>query len=77
MKYVGKERLTASEPLMASEPIGLYLSKYTGTLAFLGIRNDTCGSGAELHSARFDIDEGALKYGVAAYVGYALDSLAV
>lgn len=77
VKYVGKERLTASEPLMASEPIGLYLSQYTGTLAFLGIRNDTCGSGAELHSARFDIDEGALKYGVAAYVGYALDSLAV
>ncbi|MDR1649531.1 MAG: amidohydrolase [Synergistaceae bacterium] len=76
-KYIGEERLTVSEPLMASEPMGLYLSRYTGTLAFLGIANDTCGSGAELHNARFDIDEAALKYGVAAYVGYALDSLSV
>jgi amidohydrolase len=75
-KYVGEEHLTASKPVMASEPIGLYFREYTGTLAFLGIRNDTYGSGAELHNARFDIDETALKYGVAAYVGYALDSLA-
>jgi amidohydrolase len=77
IKHVGEGHLTASEPLMASEPVRLYFDRYTGTLAFLGIRNDTYGSGAELHNARFDIDETALKYGVAAYVGYALDSLAV
>ncbi|MDR1977669.1 MAG: amidohydrolase, partial [Synergistaceae bacterium] len=65
VKYIGEEHLTASEPLMASEPMGLYFSRYTGALAFLGIRNDTYGSGAELHNARFDIDETALKYGVA------------
>jgi amidohydrolase len=76
VKYIGKERLTVSEPLMASEPIGQYLSRYTGTLAFLGIRNESYGSGAELHNTHFDIDETALKYGVAAYVGYALDALA-
>jgi metal-dependent amidase/aminoacylase/carboxypeptidase family protein len=75
-KYLGEEHLTTSEPLMASEPIGQYLSRYTGTLAFLGIRNEACGSGAELHNARFDVDEGALKYGAAAYVGYALEALA-
>ncbi|MDR2179853.1 MAG: amidohydrolase, partial [Synergistaceae bacterium] len=76
VKYIGEERLTVAEPLMASEPIGQYLRRYTGTLAFLGIRNESYGSGAELHNTHFDIDETALKYGVAAYVGYALDALA-
>ncbi|MDR0838996.1 MAG: amidohydrolase [Oscillospiraceae bacterium] len=75
VKYAGAEHLTSSEPLMASEPMSTYIQRYTGVLAFLGIRNREYGSGAELHSARFDIDESSLKYGVAAYVGYALDSL--
>ena len=39
-------------------------------LAFLGIRNPACGSGAEHHNERFDIDEAALHRGVEATLLY-------
>ena len=40
--------------------------------AFVGIRNEGLGSGAGHHTAKFDVDEDALPWGVAAAVSYAL-----
>jgi metal-dependent amidase/aminoacylase/carboxypeptidase family protein len=60
---------------MASETMGCYLSKYPGVLALLGIACDKVGAGAPHHSPSFDIDESALKYGVAATLQFARDVL--
>jgi len=43
--------------------------------AFVGIRNEEKGTGAEHHNAHFDIDEDVLKLGVAATVQYTIDFL--
>ena len=41
----------------------------------LGIKNEAFGSGAALHSSKFDLDENALKNGVAATVRYVVEYL--
>ena len=43
-----------------------------GVFAFLGVGSDQAGRAAH-HNERFDLDESALKYGVAASVAYALE----
>jgi len=72
---LGPGYLAACEPWMASETMGCYLSKYPGVLALLGIACDKVGAGAPHHSPSFDIDESALKYGVAATLQFARDVL--
>lgn len=72
---LGSGRLAMCEPWMASETMGCYLSKYPGVLALLGIACDKVGAGAPHHSPGFDIDESALKYGVAATLQFARDVL--
>jgi len=72
---LGPERLATCEPWMASETMGCYLAKYPGVLALLGIACDSVGAGAPHHSPSFDIDESALKYGVAATLQFASDAL--
>lgn len=74
-KYLGEDHLIHADPWMVSESFSVYLDKYTGVLALLGINNEAVGSGGEHHSPDFDLDEGALKYGVAAAVGYAYEYL--
>lgn len=74
-KYVGEEHLATCEPWMASESMSRYLVKYPGVFAFLGIANEAAGTGAAHHNPKFDIDESALKIGVAATVGFAMDFL--
>lgn len=54
----------------ASECYGMYLDRYPGALGFLGIHNETYGSGAAHHNGKFDIDESALPLGVCAQVGF-------
>ena len=72
---LGPGHLAACEPWMASETMGCYLAKYPGVLALLGIACDRVGAGAPHHSPSFDIDESALKYGVAATLQFAHDVL--
>ncbi|MGI6132421.1 MAG: M20 metallopeptidase family protein [Bacillota bacterium] len=72
---LGPERLATCEPWMASETMGCYLSKYPGVLALLGIARNETGAGAPHHNPSFDIDESALKYGVAATLQFAHDVL--
>lgn len=73
--YLGEKYITSSDPYMASESMSIYLKKYSGVFGFLGIKNDEYGSGADLHNEYFDIDQKALKNGVIATVGFALEFL--
>ena len=72
---LGPGFLTTCRPWMASETMGRYLSPYPGVFALLGIACDRAGAGAPHHSPSFDIDESALKNGVAVTLQFALDFL--
>ncbi len=75
--YIGEEHLiSAHEPMMCSDDFALIGKRYPAVMLQLGIRNEGKGSGAELHSDLFDIDEAALPFGIAATAGFALDFLA-
>lgn len=62
--------LTDSGRWYASESMSLYLDKYPGILAFLGIDHPAKGTGAPHHNEYFDVDESVLALGVTATVGY-------
>ena len=64
--------VVSAEPWFGSESFGHYLQRYPGVFAHLGIANDACGSGAPHHTPEFDIDEAALRTGVAATLAYTL-----
>jgi amidohydrolase len=72
-RHLGGEYLVdAYEPMMCSDYFA-FLGKVCPTLmVHLGIGNAEKGSGGELHSATFDIDEDALPLGVAETVAFAL-----
>lgn len=59
----------------ASETFSVYLSRWPGALAFLGILNEEVGSGAEHHNERFDVDEGVLWRGAVCYAAFAAEAL--
>lgn len=71
----GEEVLADCEPWFATESMGVYLAKYPGVLAFLGIRDEEHGYGAGHHTKEFDLDEGVLIRGCGAAVKYAVDTL--
>lgn len=62
----------SNEPWFGSESFGHYLQRYPGVFAHLGIANAACGSGAPHHTPAFDLDEDALRTGVAATLAYTL-----
>ena len=63
------------DPWYASESMSFYLEKYPGVFGLLGIRNPEKGTGANHHTSKFDVDEDAMKIGVASAVNYALHAL--
>ncbi|MDR1216988.1 MAG: amidohydrolase [Oscillospiraceae bacterium] len=65
--------LEDGEPLMGSESFSSIARLYPSAFLFLGIENEAYGSGADLHSEYFDIDEAALKTGVAETVAFAME----
>ena len=71
----GSEHYLPCKANLGSESFAHYTARYPGAMAFLGVKNTALGSGAPLHSARFDLDEGALKYGAGVLAGFALDAL--
>lgn len=73
---VGEEHVGVCEPWYVSESMAYYMNRYPGVFGLLGIKNPELGSGANHHTAEFDLDEDALKLGVAATVSYALKALA-
>lgn len=67
--------LADCEPWYASETFSVCMNRWPGALAFLGIKNDGLGSGAEHHNEHFDLDETALWRGAACYAGFAVAAL--
>ena len=63
------------EPWYASETFSVCMNRWPGALAFLGIKNETLGSGAEHHNERFDVDESALWQGAVCYAAFAVEAL--
>lgn len=59
----------------ASETFSKYSLAAPTVFAFVGIKNDTFGSGAEHHNIFFDIDEDGLEAGVLTTTQFALDFL--
>ena len=60
---------------MASESMSAYLKLWPGVLAFVGVRNEALGCGANHHTPQFDLDEAAMRSGAAAACAFALDFL--
>jgi amidohydrolase len=64
---LGRSRTTASPGLeMGGEDFAYYAEKVPGLMMFVGVGNRAKGRTYYLHHSRFDIDEGALRVGVAA-----------
>lgn len=59
----------------AGESFYKYSEIAPSVFAFVGIRNEEEGMGAEHHNEKFDIDEDGLKYGVATATQFAIDLL--
>ncbi len=59
----------------ASEPFNLYSKIAPTAFAFIGMKNETYGSGAEHHNNKFDVDDNALINGVLATAKFAVDYL--
>lgn len=59
----------------ASEPFAFYGKIAPYVFAFIGIKNEKAGSGAEHHNEYFDMDEEALKYGVGMMTKFTVDYL--
>lgn len=68
----GDEVFEACSHWYASECYSLYLKRYRGALALLGIKNEQLGSGAPHHSSEFDLDESVLSLGACAHIAFAL-----
>ncbi len=75
VRNVGMMSLASCTPWMASESFSAYLKLWPGVLAFVGIRNEKTGCGANHHTPQFDLDESAMRNGAAAACAFALDFL--
>lgn len=74
-KYIGQDAVVECDPWMASETFSYICNMIPGVNSFTGIKDEAYGSGANHHTAEFDIAEDGLCYGVAAALGYVLDYL--
>src|SRR5699024_1568965 len=59
----------------ASESFNKYRTLAPTLFAFIGVKNDNYGSGAEHHNEKFDVDENALINGVLTTTKFAVDYL--
>ena len=75
ISHLGKDTLYPADPWMASETFAIALRIYPGILTFTGIQSDAVGSGANHHTAEFDLAESGMIPGVTTAVGYALEYL--
>ena len=63
------------EPWYAGESFRLFLEKYPGVFAFLGIKNEAEGYGAPHHNDHFDFNESILRTGAISTVRVAVEWL--
>ena len=66
----GKDALIKFTPTMVGEDFAKMLAKIPGCFAFIGARNNDENKNYPHHNAKFDIDEKALKNGVAFFIEY-------
>lgn len=69
-KVMPKENIVKSEPWYASDSFGVYLQRYPGVYAHIGLTNEAYGSGALHHNSQFDLDESIMTTGVKATLAY-------
>jgi amidohydrolase len=75
-KYLGEEFLIDKfTPMMGSESFSVMGKFCPSIMIHLGIDNPDLGSGADIHTDLFDIDEKVLPLGVVASAGFALEFL--
>lgn len=74
-EVLGTGIVQSCDSWLATESMAVYLNKYPGILAFLGIKNTELGTGAGHHTPQFDVDDSVLKLGVAATVIYTIKYL--
>lgn len=73
---LGQDALINSEPAMGAESFSIPSSYWPGVYAFVGAANPEKGMTALGHHPKFDPDEDAFSYGVAATTAYAMAFLA-
>ncbi|MEW5315437.1 MAG: hypothetical protein WDW38_006865 [Sanguina aurantia] len=71
----GSGFVVEAEPLMAAEDFSFFCNAVPCAYSFLGIRNESAGSTAALHSPKFKMDESVLHRGAALLAGLAVDWL--
>ncbi|MCF0151457.1 MAG: amidohydrolase [Firmicutes bacterium] len=74
-KDISPDIIGPVEPQLTSETFSHYAMLAPAVYINLGVTNPEYGSGAELHSQWFDMDETAMKYGVMALVSLAYEYL--
>ncbi|AEF83654.1 peptidase, M20/M25/M40 family [Treponema primitia ZAS-2] len=75
-KYLGDDYLIDQyDPMMGADDFALIAKLYPSVMIHLGIDNPEKGSGADLHTDIFDLDEEVLHLGVAATIGFVLEFL--
>lgn len=73
--YPGKTVASDTYIWYAAETFSKYRNLAPSLFLFVGIKNETLGSGAEHHNDRFDVDEDALAYAVGGMVQFAVQFL--
>lgn len=73
---LGEDKLIYRDPSMGGEDFAYYTYEVPAMMFRLGIRNDALGITVPGHHPEFDIDESAMKYGVAVFLEYASQFLA-
>ncbi len=68
---LGEDKLTYRDPSMGGEDFAYYTYEVPAMIFRLGIRNESRGIDVPGHHPEFDIDESAMKYGVAVFLEYA------
>ena len=61
---LGEENVLLQKPHMGSEDFALFAEKTPGFYFFLGVRNESKGISAMLHTPEFDVDEASIPLGV-------------
>ena len=68
---IGSNHICQCEPTMGSETFARTMAKWPGVFCLLGTKNLELGTGSPIHTAKFDIDDNVLVYGIAAHICYA------
>jgi amidohydrolase len=74
-KVVGEENLATKKRGLGGEDFSYFANEKPGYMFRLGIRNNERGITHGAHTDRFDLDEGALKYGVEVFTQFILDNM--